>query len=281
MNETYLIAKHLGKKSAYIETYTPALLEPIPRTVAREEIGITAALPFHGTDLWTAFELSWLNSKGKPRVGIAEFRIPAESKNLIESKSFKLYLNSLNQSQFSSSMELQSVLTADLSHAAEGDVSVKLFDDLSAYDHQIDNLVTLGIETIDDLDITINDYSFNPDYLIGATSNSSPMVKEILTSHLLKSNCLVTYQPDWGSVYIKYEGRKINREQLLRYIISFRQHNEFHEQCVERIFTDINRYCAPEKLTVFARYTRRGGLDINPFRSNYEFTLPLGRLIRQ
>ena len=274
------LSKHLGKKSDYVDRYDVALLQPISRDTGRKSISACGnAIPFFdGFDLWTGFEMSWLNTKGKPVVGIAEFRIPAKSKNLIESKSFKLYLNSLNQSNFDSAEQLQSILTADLSEAAQGNVSVSLFAGLTDYCRKISDLS--GI-CIDDLDIQIDDYGFNPALLQGAVTENSPFVREELSSNLLKSNCLVTMQPDWGSVLIKYEGRKIDREKLLRYIISFRQHNEFHEQCVERIFSDIKNLCQPEKLTVFARYTRRGGLDINPFRSDYEIDSDMGRLIRQ
>ncbi|GFN47288.1 NADPH-dependent 7-cyano-7-deazaguanine reductase QueF [Candidatus Regiella insecticola] len=272
-------SKHLGKKSYYIDKYTPSLLESIPRSLGREQIGLIdeKILP-NGFDLWTAFELSWLNKKGKPIVAIAEFKIPATSKNLIESKSFKLYLNSLNQSHFDSSNQLQSILSKDLSNKASGIVSVEIFEGMRGYSKKIHDLDGISI---DEIDIEVNNYDFNDSYLKEAITESSPLVAETLTSNLLKSNCLVTNQPDWGSIYIKYEGKKINREKLLRYIISFRKHNEFHEQCVERIFSDIKKHCSPKKLSVFARYTRRGGLDINPFRSDYESTPQIGRLIRQ
>lgn len=267
----------LGKNTGYIQHYAPNLLEALPRSRGRDAISIKQEnLPFEGFDLWTGFELSWLNDKGKPVVAIAEFFIPATSHNLIESKSFKLYLNSFNQTKFDTPELVASTLEKDLSLAATGNVKVKLYPDLK---HYPEICASLSGECIDHLDIEIEDYEFNPDYLSNSTSDE--IVSEILTSNLLKSNCLVTNQPDWGSVIIKYEGEKINREQLLRYIISFRMHNEFHEQCVERIFNDINHYCSPQKLTVFARYTRRGGLDINPFRSNFEKTYTTERLIRQ
>jgi 7-cyano-7-deazaguanine reductase len=235
-------------------------------------------LPFSGFDLWTAFELSWLNAKGKPVVGIGEFTLPHSSTNLIESKSFKLYLNSFNQTRFDSVEQVSAAMQKDLSQAANGQVGVKLYPGLDGYSAQIDALPGINI---DDLDIAVDDFDFKPEYLIGATSEQAEIVTETLSSNLLKSNCLVTNQPDWGSVVIHYQGRKIDRERLLRYLISFRQHNEFHEQCVERIFNDIKQSCQPEKLSVFARYTRRGGLDINPFRSDFETAPTLGRLIRQ
>lgn len=267
----------LGRSTGYIQHYTPGLLESLPRSRGRDEINLTSEdLPFSGFDLWTGFEISWLNNKGKPVVAIAEFFIPATSHNLIESKSFKLYLNSFNQTKFATTDLVTRVLERDLALAAGGSVKVKLYPDLAHYPALS---AFLPGECIDHLDIEINDYAFNPDYLKHSTFSKT--VSETLASNLLKSNCLVTNQPDWGSVIIRYEGKKINRENLLRYIISFRMHNEFHEQCVERIFSDINRYCNPEKLTVCARYTRRGGLDINPFRSNFEDAFPVERLIRQ
>lgn len=267
----------LGNTTEYIQQYTPELLEALPRSRNRSSIGIEPdSLPFSGFDLWTGFELSWLNKKGKPVVAIAEFVIPATSRNIIESKSFKLYLNSFNQSKFSTTEEVISTLVKDLSRAADGDVKVKIFTEPDLYPQTI---ATLPGNCIDQLDISVDNYDFNPEYLIDATGTEN--VSETLSSNLLKSNCLVTNQPDWGSVIITYEGKKINQEKLLRYIISFRMHNEFHEQCVERIFNDINRYCHPAKLSVFARYTRRGGLDINPFRSNYEEYPNLHRLVRQ
>ncbi|ACS86928.1 NADPH-dependent 7-cyano-7-deazaguanine reductase QueF [Musicola paradisiaca] len=270
---------HLGVRSSYPDHYAPELLEALPRSRGRDLIGVDgASLPFSGYDLWTGFELSWLNHKGKPLVGIAEFTIPASSENLIESKSFKLYLNSFNQTRFRDAGEVHATLIKDLSAAANGDVGVTLYPGLAGYPAGTDALPGINI---DELDIDVNNYDFNPDYLQHAIAEKAPLVAETLCSNLLKSNCLVTHQPDWGSVLIRYEGRQIDREALLRYLISFRQHNEFHEQCVERIFSDIKCYCQPEKLSVFARYTRRGGLDINPFRSDFETTAAVGRLVRQ
>ncbi|CCG88677.1 NADPH-dependent 7-cyano-7-deazaguanine reductase QueF [Erwinia piriflorinigrans] len=267
----------LGKNTGYTQHYAPELLESLPRSRGRDEISVKhGSLPFSGYDLWTGFEVSWLNDKGKPLVAVAEFFIPASSHNLIESKSFKLYLNSFNQTKFTTPDRVVATLEKDLSLAAGGNVKVKLYTNFDDYSFLI---APLPGECIDHLDIEIDNYVFNPDYLFDSVSGD--VVSETLASNLLKSNCLVTNQPDWGSVIIRYEGKRINRENLLRYLISFRTHNEFHEQCVERIFSDIRHYCKPDKLTVFARYTRRGGLDINPFRSNFEEDLPVERLIRQ
>ncbi|AEW44715.1 7-cyano-7-deazaguanine reductase [Serratia symbiotica str. 'Cinara cedri'] len=235
-------------------------------------------MPFSGFDLWTAFEISWLNLKGKPIVCIGEFIFPHSSINLIESKSFKLYLNSFNQTRFKSAEAVSIIMQKDLSEAAKGCVGVKLYPGFIGYPMQLH--YPPG-ENIDNLDISVDDYTFKPEYLHGATNIQGALITEILFSNLLKSNCLVTHQPDWGSLMVHYHGRKIDREHLLRYLISFRKYNQFHENCVERIFNDIKEYCQPKKLSVFARYTRRGGLDINPFRSDFEVVPSLGRLARQ
>ncbi|BDN89341.1 MULTISPECIES: NADPH-dependent 7-cyano-7-deazaguanine reductase QueF [Aeromonas] len=265
----------LGQQSAYISQYTPSLLQPVPRSLNRDDLGLRGELPFQGCDVWTLYELSWLNAKGKPVVAIGEAFVPATSPNLIESKSFKLYLNSFNQTRCDSLEAVQALLVQDLSGCAGAPVSVTLFT-LDQAPHQI---AQLPGECIDSLDIEVDGYEFDETLLQGAAGHE--IVEETLHSHLLKSNCLVTSQPDWGSVVIHYRGPRLDREKLLRYLISFRQHNEFHEQCIERIFTDLKHFCAPEKLTVHARYTRRGGLDINPFRSDWEPVPANLRLIRQ
>ncbi|SDI57441.1 7-cyano-7-deazaguanine reductase [Ferrimonas sediminum] len=266
----------LGQQTQYQDQYAPELLQGVPRQLNRDAIGLGDALPFTGADIWTGFELSWLNAKGKPMVAIAHFALPVSSANLVESKSFKLYLNSFNQTRFDSVDAVRDALARDLSQCAQGEVSVNIVlpDAFAA-----EPLVELEGELIDDLDISIDDYQFNPDYLSGAAGDD--VVEETLRSNLLKSNCLITSQPDWGSVQIRYKGGRIDREKLLRYLISFRRHNEFHEQCVERIFMDLKRYCGCQQLTVYARYTRRGGLDINPFRSDFEALPANHRLARQ
>ena len=266
----------LGKSTPYCGVYNPELLFPIPRQEKRDELNISIGnLPFVGLDIWTAFEVSWLNSKGKPVVAIAEFAFPADSEYLIESKSFKLYLNSFNGTRFSSPEEVVKTWIKDLSSACGEEVSV----DLRNLDFDEALVSKLPGINLDDLDIEITDYQLNNQLLKNDDSNE--IVSETVNSHLLKSNCLVTGQPDWGSVVIRYEGPQIDHESLLRYLISFREHNEFHEQCVERIFTDIMTFCSPEKLTVYARYVRRGGLDINPYRSNFEEEFDISRTLRQ
>jgi len=255
-------ASPLGKATEYQSHYAPELLYPIPRQLKRSEIGIAdAALPFVGDDLWNAYELSWLNAKGKPVVAVGTFRVPASSPNLIESKSFKLYLNSFNQTTFASLEAVSAAMTRDLSAAAGSPVAVAL-ESLSQRPQAL--IGTPDGVLLDELDIACDRYQPAPELL---TNRPGEAVEETLYSHLLKSNCLVTGQPDWAMVVIRYRGTPIDRAGLLRYIVSFRNHNEFHEQCVERIFTDIQQRCRPDALAVYARYTRRGGLDINPFRS--------------
>ena len=267
----------LGQKTEYASQYDRTLLQPVPRALNRDGLGITQNQPFTiGADIWTAYEISWLNEKGLPQVAIADIYLDYQSQNLIESKSFKLYLNSFNQSKFADFNAVQQTMQRDLSECAQGDVKVRL-NSVAVYDSQkIDHLQG---DCIDQQDIEITSYEFNADWLKDCVSDE--IVEEKLVSHLLKSNCLITNQPDWGTLHIHYVGKKINHEKLLRYIVSFRQHNEFHEQCVERIFCDLMYYAKPEKLTVYARYTRRGGLDINPFRSNFENLPENLRLARQ
>ncbi|CAM3024794.1 NADPH-dependent 7-cyano-7-deazaguanine reductase QueF [Vibrio rarus] len=259
----------LGQKTQYSSQYDPTLLQAVPRSLNRDDLQLGQTLPFKGRDIWTLYELSWLNSNGLPQVAVGEVAIPADSPNLIESKSFKLYLNSYNQTQFSHWDEVQKQLICDLSQCAGGKVSVTLHK-VQEFNQQ--PIVDMHGHCIDDQDITIHQYEFSADYLKDSVSDdeAAPHVSEILHSHLLKSNCLITNQPDWGSVEIRYSGKKIDQQALLRYLVSFREHNEFHEQCVERIFTDITRYCQPLSLSVYARYTRRGGLDINPFRTSLD-----------
>ena len=265
----------LGKSSAYADQYDAALLFPIARRLKRDEIGLSATLPFFGADLWTAYELSWLNPRGKPQVAIARITVPAESTHIVESKSVKLYLNSFNNTVFADAAAVQTRLREDLSAAiwlggnVMSSVGVQLvlppdFDKEPV--HELDGL------NLDRLDLECTHYQPAPE-LLTAQYNEAP-VTETLTSQLLKSNCLVTGQPDWGSVCISYTGPQINQAGLLQYIVSFRNHNEFHEQCVERIFMDIWRRCKPSKLAVYARYTRRGGVDINPWRTSHPMPAP-------
>ena len=265
----------LGNASAYADQYAPDLLFPIPRAAKRQALGLTAVLPFLGADMWTAFELSWLGPRGKPQLALAHITVPCESSHIIESKSLKLYLNSINNTAFADAVAVLAHLRADLNEAAwrgavvQSSVGVRLLDPELFDREPVQELDGLSL---DRLDVECRQYTPAPELLRAAADE--PPVTEVLTSRLLKSNCLVTGQPDWGSVQISYSGAAIDQEGLLQYLVSFRNHHEFHEQCVERIFMDIWQRCQPHKLAVYARYTRRGGLDINPFRTSYAQALP-------
>ena len=268
----------LGKVSTYSNQYDASLLQGVPRSLNRDELSLTQEnLPFVGYDLWNLYELSWLNDKGKPIVATGEVKIPFDSDNLIESKSFKLYLNSLNQTRFSCLEDVKRTLEKDLARCAKKTVTVNLQTDLENFS------MTLGSfegTCIDHLDIHIDSYQFSSAYLEEISGIET--VTETLYSHLLKSNCLITNQPDWGSIAISYTGKKLDQEKLLRYLISFREHNEFHEQCVERIYCDLMKYAEIETLCIDARYTRRGGLDINPLRSTHSVNISNNiRFLRQ
>ncbi len=253
----------LGKTVTYPSGYDASLLFPIARASARADLGIVAGtLPFIGLDLWNAYELSWLNPRGVPRVGILRARIPCDSPSIIESKSFKLYLNGLNQTRFETATAVLACLQADLSAAAGARVSLELIESETFENAQIEEFS--GVD-LDAQDITIDTYKPEPAFLVARTDQ--PIVTEKLFSRLLKSNCPVTGQPDWACVEIAYTGHPIDHAGLLKYVVSFRMHSGFHEHCVERIFTDLTRLCKPESLSVYARYTRRGGMDINPWRA--------------
>ncbi len=268
----------LGKETAYCFTYNPDLLYPIARAAKRQEIGIDPdALPFLGFDCWNHYEVSWLNEKGKPVVATAEIYYDCKSPYIVESKSLKLYFNSFNNTKFKSAVEVEKIIKNDLEKIIEFEVTVIIKPLRNSQPSVMQN--EFNGECLDDIDIECSVYTVDSHFL--ATTAES--VTEVLYSNLLKSNCLVTNQPDWGSVQIAYKGNKIIREGLLQYLVSFRNHNEFHEQCVERIFVDILQQCKPEQLTVYARYTRRGGIDINPYRSTtaVDFKKINFRLLRQ
>ncbi len=267
----------LGKDVTYPDQYSADVLFPINRQLSRDNLGIeSTALPFYGEDIWNAYELSWLNGKGMPQVACARFHVPCESAAIVESKSFKLYLNSFNQTRISSWEVVSEMLTADLSACVGAGVKVDLYT-VGEGVSQI-GFSTLPGFCLDTLDITIDQYAPDPAQL---TTLNGSVIGEKLNSNLLRSLCPVTAQPDWASVHIGYSGAEIDRVGLLKYLIGYRQHQEFHEQCVERIFRDITNHCAPDELYVHAFYTRRGGLDINPFRSSVASEPALYRLFRQ
>lgn len=265
----------LGRSTGYLDRYAPELLYPVPRTEARQALGLGAVLPFHGWDFWHGYELSWLNARGKPMVAMLEATVPCDSPNIIESKSFKLYLNSFNNSRFATTDEVTAVLRRDLSACAGAEVAVRVrtLDEV-----QRDGWMPLTGRCIDDLDVAIEPLA-DPAAALVATADA--IVEEALYSHLLRSRCPVTGQPDWATVVVRYHGPRIEGEGLLRYIAALRDHQGFHEQIIERMFLDIRRRCGIERLTVYGRFTRRGGLDINPFRTTFEPPPPSLRTVRQ
>lgn len=281
-NATELSKLTLGKETQYCSEYNADLLQGVPRSLNRDDLGLNqGTLPFIGEDVWYGYELSWLNPKGKPVVAVAEFRFSCTTENIVESKSFKLYLNSFNQTRFASVKDVENTLVKDLSNITGSLAKVSLFgvDHCPALDITKSNEQSV---CIDGEDISIDNYQYNAQLLKKAQGDSSDsQTTEYLVSHLLKSNCLITNQPDWATIYIQYSGKKIDHAILLKYLISFRQHNEFHEQCVERVYCDLQKLCQLDELTVFARYTRRGGLDINPFRSSHILQAPFARTLRQ
>jgi 7-cyano-7-deazaguanine reductase len=262
----------LGQATGYPDQYSPDLLYAIARTDSREALGLDADLPFHGIDIWNAWELTWLDDNGLPQVAVAEIRVPATSPNIIESKSLKLYLGSFAMTRFFAVDDVAAAIRKDLSGCTASEVAVDLQvgSDTKAID-------ALPGHCIDGLDVECDQYDVDATLL----SSGSEIVSESLHSHLLRSLCPVTNQPDIGSVLVTYRGPQIDRAGLLQYIVSFRSHNDFHEACVERMFVDISERCRPETLTIQACYQRRGGIDINPFRSNFEAAAPNVRVWRQ
>ncbi|OUS23762.1 NADPH-dependent 7-cyano-7-deazaguanine reductase QueF [Gammaproteobacteria bacterium 45_16_T64] len=276
----------LGKDSAYPDQYDPSLLYPIPRSQGRGELDDIESLPFNGVDIWNAYEVSWLDPKGKPRVAIAVLAVSALSENIVESKSLKLYLGSLNQSVYRSVDEVANIIKGDVQAIVRGDVVVDMELLVGQPSRVVSPAAVEGLldlrnaVCVDDLDVDITHYSIEP-ALLCLDQSDDEVVDECVSSHLLRSNCPVTGQPDWATVFVHYRGKKICRGSFLKYIISYRNHNDFHEQCVERIFVDVMRACGPTDLSVYARYTRRGGIDINPFRSNFESCVDNTKLGRQ
>jgi 7-cyano-7-deazaguanine reductase len=253
----------LGKVTDYQFEYNSDLLFPIPRAEGRALLGIEAILPFQGFDRWTAYELSWLNAEGLPQVVIAELDFPCDSPNIIESKSLKLYLNSFNQTAFITQDIVKETITNDLSMLCGATVCVRFYPVQDFMRSAVTDFLCL-----DNLPVSCSDYVPNPALL---SFNENAVVNEQISSHLFRSLCPVTGQPDWATLYISYTGKQIKAESLLQYIVSYRNHQGFHEQCVEQIYMDLMQYCQPEKLMVYGRFVRRGGLDINPLRSSHEF----------
>ena len=264
----------LGRHTPVVEVYSPELLFPIPRSEARGLLGIKGSVPFYGSDVWYAYEMSWLESAGRPVARVGRFTVPATSPNIVESKSFKLYLNSLNSTKFNSDEDAKTCIVADIGLIAGENVSLELFlsDDPILAGHRLEGVC------LDDISVSVEAGEPRADMI---QIEEGAVAEQKLFSHLLRSLCPVTGQPDWATVWIHYRGAVIEHSSLLTYIIAYRQHQEFHEQCVERMFCDIQSRCRPEFLHIQAFYTRRGGLDISPFRSTEESARPMPRLNRQ
>jgi len=276
----------LGKTVDYPSAYAPELLFAIPRATGRAELGLLpgneadAVLPFAGEDMWTAYEISWCNLQGKPQVVVGEFILPCDSPFIVESKSLKLYLNSLNQHRFASLQAARQTIADDLSHVAGAPVAVELY---SIDEYARKGLTVFEGQCLDELDVDCSVYQPDANLLklADSTESNDESVNETLYSHLMKSNCPVTGQPDWATIVVRYSGRAICHRSLLRYVVSYREHQGFHEHCVERVFLDILKHCKPSSLVVSARYTRRGGLDINPTRTLGSESIDWARTGRQ
>jgi 7-cyano-7-deazaguanine reductase len=258
---TDLNASPLGHATTYAERYDPKLLFPVERAELRSELGLSPPLPFGGVDLWTAYELSWLDADGRPQVAIATFEVPADSPSIVESKSVKLYLVALNQTRYASPEAVRATIAADLSAATGAPVAVNLVapDGFGALPHG-----ELTGTSLDTLPLVETHDAPAPERLTTHGADA----EETLCTRLFRSVCPVTGQPDYASVQVRYRGPRIDAEALLAYLVSYRRHPGFHEHCVERIFTDLWLRCTPQALAVYARFTRRGGVDINPFRAN-------------
>ncbi|MDF1820700.1 MAG: NADPH-dependent 7-cyano-7-deazaguanine reductase QueF [Alcanivoracaceae bacterium] len=266
----------LGRKTDYVDTYTPALLCPVPRWDAREDLELVPdEMPFHGIDIWHAYEISWLDERGKPMVAVGQLRVPCHTANLIESKSLKLYLNSFANTAFPNRQAVAQAMENDLSECAGGAVDVRL---QTIEEAAREGFPEIHATSVDRIELDINQYEYDPALL--RVDQGAPL-NETLYSHLLRSRCPVTGQPDWATVFVRYSGEPISHAGFLRYLVSLRNHQGFHEQVIERIFVDIKQQCRPRHLSVFGRFTRRGGLDINPFRSDFEDQPVAGRVSRQ
>lgn len=264
----------LGRETPVLQEYAPYILHAIPRATARQQLGIGTALPFHGADLWHAYEMSWLDSVGKPVVRVGRFTVPASSPHIVESKSFKLYLNSLNSTRFATPEAARAIIIEDISNATGETVDLQL---LCVGDPSLAGTALPG-KCLDD--VPVESWSGEP--RAGQLQvHTGRIVEEVVYSHLLRSLCPVTGQPDWATLWLHYRGAAVEHSSLLQYIIAYREHQEFHEQCAERMFCDIAQRCAPQFLHLQAFYTRRGGLDISPFRSTDAAARPLQRLNRQ
>ncbi|MEX2122256.1 MAG: NADPH-dependent 7-cyano-7-deazaguanine reductase QueF [Woeseia sp.] len=265
----------LGEKTDYPDHYARDVLYPVARAENRQKLGLSGALPFRGEDVWNAYEITWLERAGKPVVAVGTIRVDAQSPRIVESKSLKLYLNSLAMERFDSADDVAALVARDLSGLTDSPVQVALTPPNAAAGIGIRNLPGT---CIDDVAVACDSWQVDPSLI---ECDSGKIVREDLHTHLLRSLCPVTGQPDFGSVLLRYCGPALDRTALLRYLVSYRMHNDFHENCIERIFVDVKHRCMPSELTVYGRFNRRGGIDINPFRSDFEATIDNPRLWRQ
>jgi 7-cyano-7-deazaguanine reductase len=265
----------LGKETGYPDRYTREVLCRVPRVENRRKLGIDEALPFRGKDVWNAYELTWLERTGKPVVAVAAIEVDADSKHMVESKSLKLYLNSLAMERFASIDEVAALVSRDLSEVTQSNVTVGLMSPAAV---DAEGIRGFPGTCVDAIEVSCASWEVDSS-LLGCAAGD--IVREVLHSHLLRSRCPVTGQPDFGSVLVRYRGEPIDRAGLLRYLVSYRNHCDFHESCIERIFVDLKKRCAPQELTVYGRFNRRGGLDINPFRTDSDDTPDNPRLWRQ
>ena len=252
----------LGRETDYPHKYAPEVLCPISRADSRASLGIGDELPFAGVDIWNAWDLTWLSPSGLPRVATAEIHVPADSPSIVESKSLKLYLGSFAMSPFESATAVAEAIARDLAACVGAAVSVSV---LPVAGTQARRVARLAGACLDELAVACSDWEVNADLL---HADPSDLAQEDVHTHLLRSLCPVTSQPDIGSLQISYSGPRIDHAGLLKYVVSFREHNDFHEACIERMFIDLLNRCGCEALTVQARYQRRGGIDINPVRTN-------------
>ena len=274
----------LGQSTSYPKTYAPDMLYPIPRALGRIKLALPADALSIGMDWWQVFEMSWLNSHGISQVAMARLAIPATSDYIVESKSLKLYFNSLNFTEFDNQQAVKATVEKDLSACLKTDVTLEIFEVNIANSLPISapqgDCIDNALDNSDKKIAIVSDV--DPSSLTVAHQGAADSQLQILHSHLLRSNCPVTNQPDWGTLEIQIDSQPIDRAGLLEYILSFRQHNGFHEQCVEQIFSDLTQAFAPKTLMVRAWYTRRGGIDINPCRvSDISLLPPPSRLNRQ
>lgn len=262
-----LVTTVLGKDTVYSNEYNPGVLQPIERKLGRAAVKVQAP---NGFDLWRLYELTYLNKAGIPCAAIGCISVPADSPCIVESKSLKLYIGSFTQTKFADLNEVAAVITHDLNAILGTEVTVQLWDLEKAQEAAPFAVREFPGELIDITGgVVLSDFTYNPELL---QRHEGSRVEETVRTNLLRTLCPVTGQPDHASVMIRYQGEQINHQELFAYLMSLRMHRGFHEQCVEMIYSDIKTRLKPDRLEVAAAFTRRGGIDINPVRSDFEVT---------